>query len=42
MVSYVGVFRVSLLLGGREGALWTVGLCEGVKDYVWKYDLVFV
>ena len=21
---------------GREGGLWTVGLCEGVKDYVRK------
>jgi hypothetical protein len=27
---------------GKAGGLWTVGLCEVVKDYVRKYDLVFV
>ena len=35
--------RVCLLLGGVErGGLWAVGLCEGIKDYVRKYGLVFV
>jgi hypothetical protein len=34
--------RVCLLLGAREWGLWTVGLSEGVKDYVLKYGLVFV
>ena len=33
---------VCLLLGGREGGLWTVGFCEGVKYYVRKYGPEFV
>ena len=27
---------------GRDGVLWAVGLCEGVRDCIWKYGLVFI